>query len=364
MARFAVKDEVEAFAAAVVPLVVPKNARDWRVRVQKMWDGVQARGFADKTDASKKLYMSLFRKGVREALAKAEPDDARRDRVEKALMAVLRIDTEVLSRVQERYKERVKAGNRDLMLVPQWEALLSAFRDMLTDQDARLRAIAVMALSGRRFAEVLQFATLAPSIDKVGGISFRHRWLLDFSGQLKTRGGVATTAGKTFRIPTLAPAAQVLTAFRSVRESLEGQAWAEASSRQLSTTLNPEFNRVLRDSAIGHLWPKSAPLSIKELRALYAEVAYHGFGPRSDRAPYFARILGHSEDDLTTALSYIRFSLSEAALKAGQEEMNRLSMLREEQAQRARAAKGDEESADGEEPEADEAVDAEDVSES
>lgn len=81
-------------------------------------------------------------------------------------------------------------------------------------------------------------------------------------------------------------------------------------------------------------------MTLKELRALYAEIAYVNFGPRTTRAPYFATILGHAEDDLTTALSYMRYSLNEQGMREGQEEMNRVTMLREQLREEAIAASG------------------------
>lgn len=339
MSRFALKEEAEGFGARVAALVAPRRARGWRGQVERLWADVQARGMADKTDATRKLYASRLRKAVRDALAAAEPDEKRRARLEEALMDVVRIDRAVLSRLQADYQARVRAGNADLVLVPDWERLLAAFRLMLASPDMELRAVALMALTGRRFEEVLRAGRLAPSQDRHARGALRHRWLLDFSGQLKTGGGAATMAGRTFRIPTLAPAAGVLAAFEGMRESEAGRAWMAASTRQLSTTHNPQLNARLRASPAAAFWPEGAPLTLKELRALYAEVAYASFAPRTTRAPYFAAILGHRPDDLSTALSYMRFSLSEAARREGQEEMNRLTLLRDQQREQAIAAK-------------------------
>ena len=349
MRRFALKEETDEFAAKVMALVAPRYASRWRDRVERLWIDVQERGFAERTDATKKLYMSRFRKAVREALAEAEPDEARRARVEEALMEVIRIDPQILNRLHEAYQAKVMAANADLILVPEWEWLVKTFRLMLTDEDAELRAIALMALTGRRFEEVLRAGDFAPSLDKTERGHVRHRWLLDFTGQLKTRSGKGEGHDDTFRIPVLAPAFDVLRAFRRLRASPQGREWASASKRQLSTTFNPEFNRKLQGSPAARFWPKGASLTLKELRALYAEIAYVNFAPRTTRAPYYARILGHSEDDLTTALSYMRYSLSKEALREGQEEMNRLTMLREQRREEAREEKRGEGGEGGEE---------------
>ena len=339
MGRFALVDESQEFASKVVALVVPKRSSRWRDSVRRLWQSVQERGLTGKTDATKKLYTSRFRKAVREALAEAEPDPGRRAEVEEGLMEVIRIDRAILMKLQGDYQAKVKAGNADLILVPEWERLLMAFRLMLDGPDPERRAIAVIALTGRRFEEVLRVGQFAPSLDRTPSGIVRHRWLLDFSGQLKTRGGESTMADRTFRIPTLAPAADVLGAIQALRASPQGREWAEATTRQLSTNYNPEFNKVLRASPAAAFWPKGAPLTLKELRTLYAEIAYTSFAPRTTRAPYFARILGHREDDLNTALSYMRYSLSENAMREGQEEMNRLTMLRDRRREEAVAVK-------------------------
>ncbi len=341
MARFALKEETEAFAAQVVELVVPKYASRWRERVERLWRDVQERGLAERTDSTKKLYMSRFRTAVRDALEAAELDPARCERVQEALMEIVRIDRSILTRLNEGYQAKVKAGNADLILVPEWEWLVKTFRLMLSDDDMAHRALALMALTGRRFEEVLRAGDLAPSVDATEHGRVRHRWLLDFSGQLKTRSGRGEGRDEAFRIPVLAPADEVLRAFRTMRGSPRGREWAGADKRQLSTTFNPEFNRALQASPAARFWPEGAPLTLKELRALYAEIAYVSFAPRTTRAPYYARILGHGEDDLTTALSYMRYSLSREAMREGQEEMNRLTLLRERRIEEARAAKAD-----------------------
>ena len=339
MGRFALKEETDEFAAKVMALVAPRYASHWRDRVERLWIDIQERGFAERTDATKKLYMSRFRKAVREALTEIEPNEARRARVEEGLMEIIRIDPEILTNLHEAYRVKVMAANANLTLVPEWEWLVKTFRLMLAADDEEHRAIALMALTGRRFDEVLRAGDFAPSLDKTESARVRHRWLLDFSGQLKTRSGKGEGHDDAFRIPVLAPASDVLRAFRTLRASPQGQGWAAATTRQLSTTFNPEFNRKLQGSPAARFWPKGAPLTLKELRALYAEIAYVNFAPRTTRAPYYARILGHSEDDLTTALSYMRYSLSKEALREGQEEMNRLTMLREQRRDEARAAK-------------------------
>lgn len=344
--RFQLQEETEEFAGKVMDLVVPKYASHWRDRVSKLWEDVQLRGFEGKTDSTKKLYMSKFRKAVRVELDEMEKDETRRKKVDADLMEILRIDAAILTKLHEDYQTRVKAGNADLTVVPEWEWLVKTFRLMLKSDDALDRALAIMALTGRRFREVLQSGEFAPSVDRTESGIVRHRWLVDFSGQLKTKDGPNTMSGKTYRIPTLAPAKEIIASLKGLRASSQGKIWLNAPERQLNTNFNPEFNRYLLNCPAAKFWPKGASLTMKELRALYAEIAYVSFTPRTTRAPYYARILGHGEEDLTTALSYMRYMLSSDALSDGREEMNRLTMLRDQRREEAIAAKGGEQEGD------------------
>ncbi|MEM9524721.1 MAG: protelomerase family protein, partial [Pseudomonadota bacterium] len=345
--RFALKEEIENFAAKVVDLVTPKNTRGWKTRTEALWKDVQERGLKARTDATKKLYMSKFRKALRDTLREVEPNDKRRMRVEAGLMEIVRIDKEILTKLQEDYQSRVKVGNADLTVVPRWEWIVRMAREMTTSADMELRAIGLMMVTGRRFREILQTADFTAWVEKTRAGEIRHRWLLGFKGQLKTKGGVQTMYGKRFPIPVLAPANEVLTAFEGLRASPEGQGWLDAPERQLATTDNPRFNRSLQSSAIARYWPAKTPLRLKELRALYAEIAYVNFVPRTTRAPYYARVLGHGEEDLTTSLSYMKYMLNKEALAQGREEMNRLTMLRDRQREDAVAASGRKRDGDG-----------------
>lgn len=346
MTRFALREETEKFADKVVGLVTPKKTKGWKAKVEALWADAQKRGFTDKTDSTKKLYMSKYRKAVRDKLAEAEPNEKRHGRVEADLMDIIRIDKEILTKLQEDYQSRVKAGNSDLHVVSQWEWIVKMSREMMKSADMELRAIGLMLVTGRRFREILQTAEFEPLIEETPQGNVRHRWLLSFKGQLKTKGGEGTMYNKAFPIPVLAPAKVVLKAFEGLRESAAGRVWVNAPERQLSTNYNPKFNKALQTSAIAKYWPAKAPLTLKELRALYAEIAYVNFAPRTTRAPYYAKVLGHGTEDETTALSYMKYMLSEDALAEGQEEMNRLTLLRDKRRDEAIAAKSGEQ--DGE----------------
>lgn len=344
--RFSLQEEVAEFAEKVMPLVTPKYANHWRERVERLWVDVQERGINDRTDSTKKLYMSKFRKGIRDRLAEAEQNEERRKRVDADLMEIIRIDPGILSKLHQDYQAKVKETNSDLTLVPDWEWIVKMLHHMLESKDMETRIIALMGLTGRRFREILQGGELGYVWKETDHGRVRQRYLLTFNGQMKTRGGENTMADRDFPIPILAEADKIVKAFREVRESSEGKAWKAAPDGVVKSTLNNAFNKKLAASPLAKFWPEGAPLSLKELRALYAEIAYVNFGPRTTRGPYFSRILGHSETDETTALSYMRYSLNERGLKESVEEMNRLTMLRDERRAEAIAAKSADEGRD------------------
>ncbi|MDN5569229.1 MAG: hypothetical protein L0G27_10895, partial [Paracoccus sp. (in: a-proteobacteria)] len=149
MSRFSLQEEVPEFAGKVVALVTPKYGNHWRDRVERLWTDVQERGFTERTNSTKKLYMSKFRKGVRDALAEAEPNAERLLRVEAELMEILRIDPEILSKLHQDYQAKVKETNRDLVLVPEWEWIVTMLKHMLVHKDMELRVIGLMGLTGR-----------------------------------------------------------------------------------------------------------------------------------------------------------------------------------------------------------------------
>lgn len=348
--RFQLQEEIDAFAMKVMELVTPKYGNHWRDRVGKLWADVQERGFESKTPATKKLYMSKFRKGIRDALETAEKDETRRSKVDGDLMEILRIDPMIATKLKEDYEAKLNGQTSNLVVVSEWKQIVKTARLMLKSDDMMDRAIGIMMLTGRRFGEVLQWGHLAPSVERKNGGVVRHRWLVDFSGQSKTKNMPGSMAGKTFPIPTLAPADEIIEAFNGMRASVQGKIWVNATKTQIERTFNGQFNTYLNNCPLALYWPQNGPyearLIVSNLRTLYAEIAYESFSPTTTRDHYFSRILGHSVEDLNTAVSYMKFSLSSQALGQGQKEMNRLTMLREQRRDAAIAAGNGEQDGD------------------
>ena len=98
------------------------------------------------------------------------------------------------------------------------------------------------------------------------------------------------------------------------------------SSRELNAKVNNQINRYLRTSEdVVRAWPKGVKLTTKCLRSLYAEIAYKVYAPATmAKAPYFAQILGHSSEDLGTALSYMDYVLDVSDENEAREQMQAL----------------------------------------
>lgn len=336
--RFQLTEELETFAKEVVDLVVPKNTRGWRKKIEELWIDIQERGLSERTESTQKLYMSKFRSAVKDRLREQETDTKRYNRLEADLTKIISIDPEIMTRLKEDYDDTINEGNANLIQVPKWEKVLEMAREMMRSGDMELRALGLIMMTGRRFRELLQTGELS-LIQSENGSRRTQRWLLDFSGQLKTKEGEGTMYEKTFAIPTLAPAKEVLRYFNGLRESKLGKAWMDMSPELLNKRVNQALNKRLKRSEIANYWPAGKSLTIKELRALYAEVAYKNFHPKMIRAHYFSAILGHSKEDQETALSYMKYILTDEDLQPRMDEINEIVALRDKRTEEARAAK-------------------------
>ncbi|QDL94795.1 hypothetical protein FDP22_22735 (plasmid) [Paroceanicella profunda] len=164
---YALSDALEAFVGEVVPLVVPEMSSHWKRRILVLWDQEQ-QAFSDKTPSTQKLYTSKFRKALREGLERAEADPDRRKQVAAKLMEIIRQDPEAVEGINAQYRRRVAERHNNISIIPHWKGLVEEFRLLLNHSDARVKAIALMALTGRRFIEIVRVGSLSPLIEIVG----------------------------------------------------------------------------------------------------------------------------------------------------------------------------------------------------
>lgn len=334
--RLSLTDQLNEFGFFVAELVAPKLASRWRERVTRRWGEEQAT-FEHKAATTKKLYGSKFRRMARDAVEgqidftsdafksfgeadqrtalmkaiRAMPDK-RRAHVIELLPTLLPTPEATLKEIKRTYNKKVVERHHNLAVVEDWQKLAVALRMMLRSNDPYEKALGIIGCTGRRFREVLQSGVFGPVRGFAGKVRVTQRFALTFSGQLKTREAEGSRFGETYVIPTIAPANEVLAAINALRQSAEGREWMSLSP----TTLNSRVGQAMRHRLATHsrivgLWPPGVDLVIKGLRDFYAEVAYVSFAPANiSKNAYFARILGHGEDDLRTGLSYQKMALS------------------------------------------------------
>ncbi|QIB41518.1 hypothetical protein G3A56_27370 (plasmid) [Rhizobium oryzihabitans] len=124
----------------------------------------------------------------------------------------------------------------------------------------------------------------------------------------------------------LTKARDVIFAWMVLRYSESGQIWREMTSDEFKADLlrapNPKcILPAVRDEILEKLWPKvsledtpnvieAKKIKAHNVRALYAEIADQFFRPKSKtKAAFFAEALGHTEKDIETASSYMKYYL-------------------------------------------------------
>jgi hypothetical protein len=201
----------------------------------------------------------------------------------------------------------VAATHRSLRVIDP-EPLIETAVALLTSR-AYIDVVAGLALlTGRRPIELLYTARLT----KTRGRSAKHSVIFD--GQAKTRGAASAQIGP-YPIPVLAEPKLILDAFDRLRSrvsfrDLEARfpvsadlhkKIAQRTGKPLADAVRAAYGRDLRP---GYTF---AP---KDLRAAYTTIAHARYAPAAiSETAYAAEILGHSKDDVVTALSYKRFRL-------------------------------------------------------
>lgn len=376
--RISLNQALKEFSEDAVRIAV-RGWKNWEEDLTAKWI-IERAAMGSKTAATQKNYISRYRKAVEEELDRefgviegaeqlavlrlamtsqveavsdeVEPDDQvaavneegelqdqiadaeaslalRRKKSADLLPSILKIVAhiqELNDAVNKAYGTTVRSQVRNLQRIDNWKELVEAFTLFLKDDNPRLKLIGLMGLTGRRFFEVCVSGDFTLEIHKDEHATIKQKWVLRFIGQAKTRGSEGTMSEETYNIPCLAPAKDIYRAFQQFRNSPEGQTWSQMSSRELNAKVNNQINRYLRTSDdVVRAWPKGVKLTTKCLRSLYAEIAYKVYAPATmAKAPYFAQVLGHSSEDLGTALSYMDYVLDVSDEDAAREQMQAL----------------------------------------
>lgn len=326
---FSVKENVPAFPPKVVKLLEITDPVERNRKIDDLWQQ-EMKGFDGHVqDSTKKLYTSYYRTALKEyAKEKAIqiPEDA---------LDIIRLDQETMARINKEAKERRFNKNIHLIYIPKvlCDMHINLCRRLLTNDDPKLRALGIMGATGRRFFEIVNCGSFDFVEERIGNLTFKQRYFLKFSGQAKTRGAIGTKFNEEYIIPVLAPAKEIIDAYKFIRQSPEGKYWATLSYKELNSNLNKNMNAlfllyfkmpepVYTSSTLRR---SEERFTLSSLRPLYAEIAYSKFGQKTAKPIFFAKILGHKEDDYQSSLSYMKFTLSEGNQR--EEEIKKINEL-------------------------------------
>jgi hypothetical protein len=156
---------------------------------------------------------------------------------------------------------------------------------LLESNDALSMAIAITAVTGRRFTEVVVKGTFEP---------LEHPYMLRFKGQQK-KGKDAPA----YEILTLVPADRVLLViqrFRALRsvQALAGKAYDSPEMNRFNTRLNQAVQRVFGDTGIIPTIEGRKHVSLHRLRGVYGAILIHHWCPNNvNQHRFLQRYLGH-----------------------------------------------------------------------
>lgn len=165
---------------------------------------------------------------------------------------------------------------------------LEAVSSLLESSQPEELAIAIAAVTGRRYSEVMARGDFSPT---------DNPYQIHFKGQLKKRG----SNDENYTIYTLVPADFVLAAISRFRTHPDIAALCNASIEeinQLNTPINRLLKHYLQDTNLVPALKGEAGVTIQNLRGIYGEIAVHFFCPPNMGTHRFVQQkLGHLIDD-------------------------------------------------------------------
>ena len=219
------------------------------------------------------------------------------DTVEAFIRRYHKMLSEVIDEVNTVTRTRVVDKGRNKSEVD-GNGCLEFARDALTKLDRWMDvSIALILATGRRMAEIHSTETVFTKVDD---------YTLSFEGQLKTKGRGDIGA---FNIPCLVPADMVLAGVEYLGE--QGKLYSATEGLTVAEVVNAKVSVSLSRAIKANMTPFGINV-YKDCRVVYAEICWETLANKAviDKAHYFSNILGHSEKDVTTANSYIKFQVT------------------------------------------------------
>ena len=198
---------------------------------------------------------------------------------------------------KDTYRAAVMAENKALKPFYCESGYLDIAGKLMRSEKSYIRiAMGLCAATGRRPSEILTTAKFT----KTGA------YKVVFSGQLKTKD--ADTARDNYEIPTLLPADEIIEALKELRAKKDFSGLPVPVHKTLAQVVNLRTSKQQNDSVRQYLKTYIKDATAYNLRAIYALLCTRKHKPENSTVQaYMAEILGHSEDDSTTAASYLDF---------------------------------------------------------
>lgn len=155
-------------------------------------------------------------------------------------------------------------------------------------------ALGLMLLTGRRSTEILKTAEMTVASDDS----------VIFEGQLKTKGS-DNAQTLPYEIPVLTDSQTIINALAKLRQLRD-------FSNLTNDAVHSRANKSLSEAVKRYFADLIPSVKLKDLRSAYATICHDFYCPNQiSQTAYFAMVLGHSKEDLTTAQSYQDFYIAE-----------------------------------------------------
>jgi hypothetical protein len=193
--------------------------------------------------------------------------------------------------LKQGYKTQLYTDHTNLRPVDPEKLIIKGTELLKADSYLNL-SLGLMLVTGRRATEILKTAQMSLATPDT----------VIFQGQLKTKNS-DNAQTQPYEIPTLCDSSLVVEALAKLRTLRD---FSDLTPDQVHSRSNKSLNESIKRQFKG-LIDNPSP---KDLRACYAQICHEYFCPRHiSQTAYFAKILGHSEQDLATAQSYQDFYL-------------------------------------------------------
>jgi len=212
-----------------------------------------------------------------------------------------KLPTELMTIRKNTYRASVMAENKQLKPFSNETGYLNMALKLMQSKKSYIRvAIGLCASTGRRPSEILTTAEFS----KTG------EYNAIFKGQLKTKG--SGNARDNYEIPLLLPADDVIEALAVLRDKRDFSTLPVPASKTLAQVVNSKTAKSQSEAVKMYFDTFIPSPKTYNLRAIYALLCGRKHRPKTmTEQAYIASILGHSENDSTTASSYLDFYYKE-----------------------------------------------------